>query len=57
MGILAELQALPGLLRRACFLKRTLGTRCAAGYLRNRGVCLEAALIGLGFPVRFPPQR
>jgi hypothetical protein len=25
-------------------IRRTLGTRCAAGYLRNRGVSLEAAL-------------
>lgn len=29
---------------RAKFIKRTLGTRCAAGYLRNRGVYLENAL-------------
>ncbi len=29
---------------RATFLQRTLGTRCAAGFLRNRDVCLQEAL-------------
>lgn len=29
---------------RALILKRTLGTRCAAGFLRNREVPLEEAL-------------
>lgn len=29
---------------RALELKRTLGTRVAAGYLRNRGVSLEGAI-------------
>lgn len=29
---------------RAEFLQRTLGTRCAAGFLRNRDVCLQEAL-------------
>ena len=29
---------------RAKHLVKTLGVRCAAGYLRNRGVSLEAAL-------------
>lgn len=39
---------------RAQFLARTLGTRTAAGYLRNRDVSLNDALRALGFPVRFP---
>lgn len=30
--------------RRALSLKRNLGTRCAAGYLRNRDVTLDEAL-------------
>lgn len=30
--------------RRALILKRTLGTRVAAGFLRNRGVALEEAV-------------
>ena len=29
---------------RAELLQKTLGTRCAAGFLRNRGFSLEAAL-------------
>ena len=29
---------------RAGFIKRTLGTRVAAGYLRNRAVSIETAL-------------
>lgn len=29
---------------RALDIKRTLGTRCAAGYLRNRKVAIEDAL-------------
>lgn len=29
---------------RALILKNTLGTRCAAGFLRNRNVSLEEAL-------------
>ena len=29
---------------RARFLKRTLGNRCAAGYLRNQGATLQEAL-------------
>ena len=29
---------------RALEIRRTLGVRCAAGYLRNQGVCLDAAL-------------
>lgn len=29
---------------RSLFLKRTLGIRCAAGYLRNRGVSVETAV-------------
>lgn len=40
--------------KRAFSIKRSLGVRCAAGYLRNQGVPLEAALLNLGFPVRFP---
>lgn len=34
----------PRAIERAVYLQRTLGTRCAAGYLRNRGWSLEAAL-------------
>ena len=30
---------------RALDIRRTLGVRTAAGYLRNRGVSLEAALL------------
>lgn len=30
--------------KRAIELKRTLGVRCAAGYLRNRGVSIEATM-------------
>lgn len=30
---------------RAWFLQRTLGTRCSAGFLRNRGVSLNEALL------------
>jgi hypothetical protein len=37
---------------RAQHLVRTLGTRCAAGFLRNRGVGLDHALQVLGFPAR-----
>lgn len=37
---------------RANQLLRSLGARVAAGYLRNRGVTLEDALIVLGMPVR-----
>lgn len=29
---------------KALHIKRTLGTRCAAGFLRNRGVSLQVAL-------------
>jgi hypothetical protein len=36
------------ILRRAKNLKNNLGTRCAAGYLRNQGISLEAALYWLG---------
>ena len=38
--------------KRALNIQKTLGTRPAAGYLRNRGVPIEAALLNLGFPVR-----
>ena len=31
-------------IKRALFIKRTLGTRIAAGYLRNRKVSIELAL-------------
>lgn len=31
-------------IERANEIKRTLGLRCAAGYLRNRGVSVEAAM-------------
>lgn len=37
-------QPLSLIFTRACFIKRTLGTRVAAGYLRNRKVSIEAAL-------------
>ncbi len=30
--------------KRALELKRSLGARCAAGYLRNRGVSIEATM-------------
>lgn len=40
--------------KRALNLKQTLGVRCAAGYLRNQNIPLNAALLNLGFPVRFP---
>lgn len=40
---------------RAGFIKQTLGTRRAAGFLRNRAVCLEDALALLGFPPRTWP--
>jgi hypothetical protein len=29
----------------ARFLKRTLGTRCAAGFLRNRGATIQEAML------------
>jgi uncharacterized protein (DUF2342 family) len=39
--------------QRALILQRTLGTRCAAGYLRNHGVPLrQAVTILLGATVR-----
>jgi hypothetical protein len=31
-------------IEKALFLKRILGTRCAAGYLRNRGYSIDGAL-------------
>jgi hypothetical protein len=34
-------------LTRALFIKRTLGVRTAAGYLRNRGWSLDGALFAL----------
>lgn len=34
-------------LTRALFIKRTLGVRTAAGYLRNRGWSLDGALYAL----------
>lgn len=37
---------------RAMTILRTLGARRAAGFLRNKGVSLEEALVHLGFPVR-----
>lgn len=40
---------------RAHSILKSLGARRAAGFLRNRNVCLEDALILLGMPVRkFP---
>lgn len=44
--------SLSKLLSRTFSIRRTLGTRAAAGYLRNREVSLEAALVILGFSVR-----
>lgn len=38
-------QAAHVLRHRASKLKRQLGTRCAAGYLRNRGVTIQEALM------------
>ena len=35
---------------RACVIQRTLGTRAAAGFLRNAGFRLEAALALLATP-------
>ena len=35
---------------RACLLQRTLGTRAAAGFLRNAGFRLESALALLATP-------
>jgi hypothetical protein len=40
------------LANRAHQLLRSLGARVAAGYLRNRNVSLEDALVLLGMPVR-----
>lgn len=40
-------------LKRALHLKKTLGVRCAAGFLRNRGTSFEAALFLL---VRAEPR-
>jgi hypothetical protein len=37
---------------RAHTILRSLGARAAAGFLRNRNVCLEDALVLLGMPVR-----
>jgi hypothetical protein len=37
-------QPLTNIFIRAGFIKRTLGTRVAAGYLRNRSVSIETAL-------------
>lgn len=37
---------------RALQIKKSLGTRCAAGYLRNRDVPLDEALLALGFRPR-----
>lgn len=43
----------PGQLKRARHIKRTLGARYAAGYLRKRGWSLEGALwVLLGMAVR-----
>ena len=41
---LATLQSLANIFTRSQFLQRTLGTRVAAGYLRNRSVSIETAL-------------
>ena len=35
---------------RALFIQRTLGTRVAAGFLRNRGASLEFAVAVLALP-------
>ena len=36
---------------RACIIQRTLGTRAAAGFLRNAGFRIESALAILATPV------
>ena len=37
---------------RALGLQKSLGARCAAGYLRNQQYELNSALLILGFPIR-----
>lgn len=49
---MAEQHAFIRLSLRAHQIVRSLGTRAAAGYLRNRNVALEDALVLLGMPVR-----
>ena len=40
------------MIRKAQSIKRTLGVRSAAGYLRNRGISLEGALAVLVYVKR-----
>ena len=42
---------------RACVIQRTLGTRAAAGFLRNAGFRLEAALALLATPEHAPKRH
>ena len=42
---------------RACLIQRTLGTRAAAGFLRNAGFRLETALAILATPDHAPQRH
>ena len=42
---------------RACLIQKTLGTRAAAGFLRNAGFRLEAALALLATPGHAPKRH
>ena len=42
---------------RACLIQRTLGTRAAAGFLRNAGFRLETALALLATPEHAPKRH
>lgn len=42
---------------RACLIQRTLGTRAAAGFLRNAGFRLETALALLATPCHAPNRH
>ena len=42
---------------RACQIQRTLGTRAAAGFLRNAGFRLETALAILATPTHTPKRH
>ncbi len=42
---------------RACLIQRTLGTRAAAGFLRNAGFRLETALALLATPCHSPSRH
>lgn len=49
---MAEQIRFVALATRAHSILKSLGARVAAGYLRNRNVSLEEALVLLGMPVR-----